>query len=42
MGGPGAFVVAAQNYETFADAILKKLMTEIAANDRCARRGSAT
>jgi len=27
-------VVAAQNYETFADAILKKLIIEIAANDR--------
>ena len=34
IGGPGAFVVAAQSYETFADAILKKLITEIAANDR--------
>ena len=34
IGGPGAFVVAAQNYETFADAILKKLITEIAANVR--------
>jgi hypothetical protein len=34
IGGPGAFVVAAQNYDTFADAILKKLITEIAANDR--------
>jgi len=34
IGGPGAFVVAAQNYETFADAILKKLITEIAANER--------
>jgi hypothetical protein len=34
IGGPGAFVVAAQNYETFADAILKKLITEIALNDR--------
>ena len=34
IGGPGAFVVAAQNYETFADAILKKLIIEIAANDR--------
>ena len=32
IGGPGAFVVAAQSYETFADAILKKLITEIAAN----------
>jgi hypothetical protein len=34
IGGPGAFVVAARNYETFADAILKKLIMEIAANDR--------
>jgi hypothetical protein len=34
IGGPGAFVVAAQAYETFADAILKKLITEIAANRR--------
>src|SRR5215468_11489169 len=34
IGGAGAFVVAAQNYETFADAILKKLIIEIAANSR--------
>ena len=34
IGGPGAFVIAAQNYETFADAILKKLIAEIAANER--------
>lgn len=34
IGGPGAFVIAAKNYETFADAILKKLIIEIAANDR--------
>ena len=34
IGGPGAFVIATQNYETFADAILKKLITEIAANER--------
>ena len=34
IGGPGAFVVAARNYETFADAILKKLIIEIAANRR--------
>lgn len=34
IGGPGAFVVAARNYETFADAILKKLIIEIAANGR--------
>lgn len=32
VGGPGAFVVAAESYETFADAVLKKLITEIAAN----------
>jgi len=30
IGGPGAFVIAARSYETFADAILKKLIAEIA------------
>ncbi len=30
IGGPGAFVVVAKDYDTFADAILKKLITEIA------------
>lgn len=30
IGGPGAFVIAAKDYESFADAILKKLITEIA------------
>jgi hypothetical protein len=30
IGGPGAFVIAAKNYEAFADAILKKLIAEIA------------
>src|SRR3954468_20141144 len=30
IGGPGAFVIAANSYETFADAILKKLIAEIA------------
>jgi uncharacterized protein DUF1194 len=33
IGGPGAFVVAAQSYDNFADAILKKLINEIAIND---------
>jgi hypothetical protein len=33
IGGPGAFVIAARSYETFADAILKKLITEIASRD---------
>jgi hypothetical protein len=30
IGGPGAFMVPAASYDTFADAILKKLITEIA------------
>jgi hypothetical protein len=36
IGGPGAFMIPARNYDTFADAILKKLINEIAmfhAND---------
>jgi hypothetical protein len=33
IGGPGAFVIAAESYETFADAILKKLIREMAAHD---------
>ncbi len=30
IGGPGAFVVAAKDFETFGEAILKKLIAEIA------------
>jgi hypothetical protein len=30
IGGPGAFVIAAKDFETFGDAILKKLIAEIA------------
>ena len=30
IGGPGAFVVAARDFETFGEAILKKLIAEIA------------
>jgi hypothetical protein len=30
IGGPGAFVITAKSYETFADAIVKKLIAEIA------------
>jgi Protein of unknown function (DUF1194) len=33
IGGPGAFMVAASSYDTFADAILRKLITEIAGAD---------
>jgi hypothetical protein len=32
VGGPGAFVIAARTYDNFADAILKKLIHEIAMN----------
>ena len=34
IGGPGAFMIPAENYDAFADAILKKLITEIAATER--------
>jgi hypothetical protein len=34
IGGTGAFVIAARDYEAFADAILKKLITEIARAER--------
>jgi hypothetical protein len=34
IGGPGAIMVPADSYESFAEAILKKLIIEIAANDR--------
>jgi Protein of unknown function (DUF1194) len=40
IGGPGAFVIAAKDYESFAGAILKKLITEIAGNDGAGRQGS--
>jgi hypothetical protein len=33
IGGPGAFVIAARDFESFGDAILKKLIAEIAAID---------
>ena len=34
IGGPGAFMIAAASYESFADAVLKKLIIEIAGNER--------
>lgn len=33
IGGQGAFMIPAQNYDTFADAILKKLISEIASTE---------
>src|SRR5262245_46304982 len=33
IGGPGAFVIAAESYETFAEAIIRKLIREMAANE---------
>ncbi len=38
IGGPGAFMIPAENYDTFADAVLKKLITEIADSDSDAIR----
>jgi len=33
IGGPGAFAIPAKNYEQFAEAILRKLVTEISRNE---------
>ena len=42
IGGPGAFMIPAENYDTFADAVLKKLITEIAAAGNDAIRSTAS
>jgi hypothetical protein len=34
IGGPGAFMIPAETYEVFADAVLRKLILEIASNAR--------
>jgi Protein of unknown function (DUF1194) len=34
IGGPGAFVIPVKNYDVFADAILRKLITEISQDQR--------
>ena len=34
IGGPGSFMIPAESYESFGSAILKKLVMEIALNDR--------
>jgi hypothetical protein len=41
IGGPGAFMIPVSNYDAFADAILKKLITEIASTKRDAPRSLA-
>jgi hypothetical protein len=41
IGGPGAFVVVAESYESFADAVLKKLVTEVAGDAAGGERGAA-
>jgi Protein of unknown function (DUF1194) len=42
IGGPGAFMVPARSYDTFAEAILKKLITEVAgAPNKSALRSKA-
>jgi hypothetical protein len=33
IGGPGAFMIPCANYENFADAVVKKLILEIASNE---------
>ncbi len=33
IGGPGAFMIVAKDFESFGEAILKKMIVEIAAND---------
>ena len=38
IGGPGSFVVAARNSQSFADAMLKKLVQEVAGTPGEARR----
>jgi hypothetical protein len=34
IGGPGSFIVPADSYDNFAQAVVRKLILEIAANDR--------
>jgi Protein of unknown function (DUF1194) len=38
IGGPGAFMIVAKDFEAFADAILKKMIIEIAANETVRKR----
>jgi hypothetical protein len=40
IGGPSSFVIAAKNYETFADAILRKLIAEIASVEQPEKQSS--
>ena len=42
IGGPGAFMIPAQNYETFAEAVRKKLITEISGLGVSPRRSIAS
>jgi hypothetical protein len=34
IGGPGAFMIPAESYEKFSDAVLRKLIQEMAQNER--------
>jgi hypothetical protein len=42
IGGPGAFVIAARDYDAFADAILKKLIARSLPSPAAASRASLT
>lgn len=39
IGGPGSFVIKADRRKNFAEAILKKIILEIAGNDTDGKRG---
>jgi hypothetical protein len=42
IGGPGAFMIPAETYEVFADAVLRKLILEIASIKASLRSNLAT
>jgi hypothetical protein len=42
IGGPNAFAIAAETYEAFAEAVLKKLITEIAGVEALREAGQST
>jgi hypothetical protein len=42
IGGPGAFMIVARDFDTFADAILKKMITEIALNGQSRTQPKST
>jgi hypothetical protein len=41
IGGPGSFMIVAKDFESFGEAIVKKMIVEIAANDQRRRRSTS-